>query len=79
MNKMESPPPVARWERWVIGACLSCCLALLLGLAAITFGLSRWVQGGLGLAALVLLGAGGGLIVAHLILDHDSAPRRPRR
>jgi hypothetical protein len=54
---------------------LTCCVALLLGLAAVAAaGSAAWVRGGLGGAGLLLLGVGGGLLVAHLVLDE----RRPR-
>jgi hypothetical protein len=62
--------PSTRHERPLIIAGLTCCVALLLGLAAIAAASSAvWLRGGLGVAGLLLLGVGGGLLVAHLILD----------
>jgi hypothetical protein len=69
---MKSPGTTSsatRRERWLVGAAMSCCVALLLGIAAISLGASAWLGGALGLAALLLLGLGGGLVVAHLLLD----------
>jgi hypothetical protein len=57
-------------ERPLLLAGLTCCLALLLGLAAVVAaGSATWVRGGLGAAGLLLLGAGGGVLVAHLLRD----------
>jgi hypothetical protein len=73
-RELKSP----RHERPLIIAGLTCCIALVLGLAAITAaGWAAWLRGGLGITGLVLLGVGGGLVVAHLILDERRA-RVPR-
>jgi hypothetical protein len=71
--------PGSRAQGWLFGAALTCCLALVLGLATLAAaGSAPWLRGGLGLAGLVLVGASGGLLVAHLVLD-ERRNRPPRR
>lgn len=65
-------------EWGALAAALTCCAALLLGLAAVAAGLAAWLRGGLMLGGLVLLGVGGGLLVAHVLLD-ERRPRATRR
>jgi hypothetical protein len=66
-------------ERALLAAGLTCCIALLLGLAAVAAaGSAAWLRGGLGAAGLILLGVGGGLLVAQLILE-ERGPRSWRR
>jgi hypothetical protein len=65
-----------RDERPLLLAGLTCCLALVLGLAAVAAaGSAAWLRGGLSVAGLLLLGTGGGLLAAHLILDERRAKR----
>jgi hypothetical protein len=66
-------------ERPLLIAGMTCCVALLLGLAAVAAGgAAAWLRSGLGAAGLLLLGVGGGLLVAQLILD-ELRPREGRR
>jgi hypothetical protein len=66
-------------ERPLLVAGLTCCVALLLGLASVaTAGSSPWLRSGLGVAGLLLLGAGGGLLIAHLVLDERRLRDRRR-
>jgi hypothetical protein len=65
-----------RAGHWRLGVCLTCGLALLLVLAAaLLAGSAAWLRGGLGLAGVVLLAAGLGLLVAHILLDQRDPPR----
>jgi hypothetical protein len=84
MKSMRTTRAAIRSERWLVGVALSCCVALLLGITAISLGASAWLRGGLGLTALLLFGLGGGLLVAHLLLDReggdtDAEPHEPGR
>jgi hypothetical protein len=70
-----------RWhpDHSVMLAGMSCCIALLLGLGAIAAADSAsWLRGVLGVAGLVVLAVGGGLLLAHLVLDerHPGGRRR---
>jgi hypothetical protein len=67
-------------ERPLLAAGLTCCVALLVGLAAVAAaGSAPWLRGGLGTAGLILLGVGGGLLVAQLILEERGSRSRRRR
>jgi hypothetical protein len=66
-------------DSWVAFAGLTCCVALLLGIVAIaTAGSAAWLRGSLGAAGLLLLGVGGGLLVARLVLDERRSRDRGR-
>jgi hypothetical protein len=78
---MQATRNSRRWppDHWVAFAGMSCCIALLLGLAAITAASSvAWLRGSLGLAGLVVLAVGGGLLLAHLVLDERHPGDRRR-
>lgn len=66
--------------RWRLGVVACCCLALTLVLVAVAAASSpTWFRGGVSLTGLILLGVGGGLLVAHLLLDEHPPSGRPRR
>jgi hypothetical protein len=78
---MQATRNARRWppDHGLAFAGMSCCIAVLLGLAAIAAaGSAAWLRGSLGVAGLVVLAVGGGLLLAHLVLDerHPGGRRR---